>query len=372
MGKFHFFFFLAVFVLGFSGCGVTKAYEAAKTAESIPLYEEFLTRYPKSKLGAQAKQELDVLYEERDWQATSYVNTIYAYESFILDYPQSGYKRIAESRIAELVESSAWQEATKVHSVESYEIFISAYPYSKYVGNARARIAEIMDNNAWKEAEYRNTVDSYQGYVSAFPQGVYVEVAYIRITEIRVILPHWEKAVESNSPESYRLFLTSYSSSSYGILAREKLTELEMMYWEEAVMRHTIKYYERYMNHFPEGIYIHGAMKAVIDIEVDVVFKGDYGKLPPMSKIAEDRYLTSNEIELFNNTKYTLTVLYSGSQESKKVVLLPKQKGSISLVNGEYRVAASVDANDVRNYAGSEKLEGGSYSSQFYIETRMY
>lgn len=79
-------------------------------------------------------------------------------------------------------------------------------------------------------------------------------------------------------------------------------------------------------------------------------------------------YAKENDISVYNNTSYTLTIRYSGI-ESKKLVLAPKARKSIKLKNGTYRVAASVNASNVGNYAGKENLVGGDYSSEYYIKT---
>ena len=108
-------------------------------------------------------------------------------------------------------------------------------------------------------------------------------------------------------------------------------------------------------------------------MEVDAIFSGDYGLLPPMNRTS-GTYIqtTNNNVEIFNNTKYTLTVRYSGTLESKKIILLPGQRKSVSIRNGSYRVAASVSLSNVRNYAGNETLSGGDYSSEYYIVTERY
>jgi hypothetical protein len=64
-------------------------------------------------------------------------------------------------------------------------------------------------------------------------------------------------------------------------------------------------------------------------------------------------------------------VRYSGI-ESKKIVLSPRQRKSTTLKKGNYRIAASVNASNVTNYAGKENLSGGDYSSEYYIQTQTY
>ena len=72
-----------------------------------------------------------------------------------------------------------------------------------------------------------------------------------------------------------------------------------------------------------------------------------------------------------NGTSYTLTILYSGP-DSKRLVINAGGTKSVRLKNGQYRVAASVSAANVSNYAGSENLNGGSYNVDYYISTYRY
>ena len=69
-----------------------------------------------------------------------------------------------------------------------------------------------------------------------------------------------------------------------------------------------------------------------------------------------------------NKTGYELSVRYSGP-ESKKLVIPTGSIKSIILPPGEYQVAATVTARNVRNYFGRDKIQGGSYSSEFYIKS---
>lgn len=73
-------------------------------------------------------------------------------------------------------------------------------------------------------------------------------------------------------------------------------------------------------------------------------------------------------IKVDNNTDYTLTLLYSGT-DSKRLVLAPQASDFISLNNGTYQIAAFVSASNVRSYAGTEQLWGGEYSVSYYISS---
>jgi hypothetical protein len=77
---------------------------------------------------------------------------------------------------------------------------------------------------------------------------------------------------------------------------------------------------------------------------------------------------TRVKIDIKNDTRYELTVRYSG-EESKKVVIPKGETQNIDLPPGAYRVAASVSAAQVLNYYGNNTLEPGSYSERFYISS---
>jgi outer membrane protein assembly factor BamD (BamD/ComL family) len=366
--------FFLILTLGLlSSCGVTKKYEQAKSLKSISLYEDYVSKYPRSKYLNQAKTELNVLYEERDWKSASQANTITAYKRFLSDYPYSKYGVNSEAKIKEIHVREAWSKSSNINTIYAFENFLNTYPDSRYAFDARNKIEQLKDNLAWNEAESQSTVMSYKKYINEFPNGARKATALDRLKEIEVIEPAWNRAFKTNTPAAYRYFLNDYSRSSYSSRAREKLSILESKYWRRATSQKSIAQYQKYLDNFPSGEHIAEAEKAIIDKEVDDIFKGDHGLLPPMSRTGSGyAYATTNDIEIYNNTNYTLTVRYSGSVVSKKIVLKPKQKEKFTLQNGEFRVAASVNAANINNYAGDEKLEGGIYTSEFYILTESY
>lgn len=186
-------------------------------------------------------------------------------------------------------------------------------------------------------------------------------------------MPIWNEAVKMNSYQSYANFLNKYPNSSFAKRAQEQMTKIEQQDWDKACRINTVKSYKDYTEKYPFGDYIETAEKKMIDLEVDNIFKGDYGQLPPMSKSSYgySSNSTSNSIEIYNNTQYTLTIRYSGV-ESRKIVIPSRKETTITLKSGNYRITASVNASNVRNYAGKENLTGGDYSSEYYIQTETY
>ena len=405
--------FLCLSVIVIYSCGVKKKYEKAEAASSIAAYEKYIKEYPDGKYTPQAKEHLSALYEERDWRYAEYyksikryeqfvqkhpsskyipqaeqalkklyedrdwsstlkLNTISAYKNFIAKYANSQYTQTAQLKLTELELEQAWDKARDANSIYAYQAFIESYPTSSYVYQAKLNIKNLEDDIAWENAEQAGSISAYKAYLENFPAGKKRTTANDRIREMEIIKPEWSQALRKNTPEAYRKFIRQYGQSSYAAEAEKKLEELEREYWRKANNRGSKTAYKKYISSFPYGRYTEEAEKAIIDIEVDNIFKGDYGELPPMRKAYSNDYKNTNKIELFNNTQYTLTVWYSGQEDSRKIVLSPNQRESFSLDNGTYRVAASVNASNVTNYAGKEQLTGGSYTSQFYIQMRNY
>ena len=327
-------FSIGLIILILSSCAVTKEYERAVSTNSITAYENYQNEFPKSKYKADVEKRLAVLYEEQ-----------------------------------------AWKNAKNETTIESYNSFIDLYPSSKYAYDAKSKIRKLKEENAWKIAYDENTINSYSDYLKRYPYGKYSSSASNKIEKLKeekYVLPVWNETKIKNTYKAYSEFLNKYPNSSYAYLAKDQMITIEKNDWNKACRINTIKSFKGYNNKYPNGEYVETSQKKIIDLEVDNIFKGDYGKLPPMSKTSHGySYSSTNTIEIYNNTKYTLTVRYSGD-DSKKIVLSPRLRTSMTLKNGKYRVAASVNAANVQNYAGNENLTGGEYSSEFYIKTQTY
>lgn len=359
-----------LFISLLNGCGVTKNYEKAKSSQSVADYETYIAKYAKSKYIGQAKGELAVLYEARDWEAAQSSNSITGFETFLSTYPYSKHSTEAESKIAEIQEQVAWSTAKRINNVVGFEKYLNEYPTSAHSGEAQSRINNLKDEAAWNRAELLYTISGFENYLGSFPDGKYAKEAQEDIHEIRVVQPKWDKTHKENSPHSYRSFISQYPSSRYSDEARQKLSGLERNDWSHAKSEMSITLYQNFIEYFPNSSHTQEAEKAIIDLEVENIFKGDHGILPPMIKTFNGKSgRTYSEIDVFNNTEYTLTVRYSGETESKKVILPPYQRQTFNLNNESYKVAASVNAGNVTNYAGTDTMEGGDYESEFFIQT---
>jgi outer membrane protein assembly factor BamD (BamD/ComL family) len=351
------------------GCASTRKYEAAKETNTISAYENYLQQYPNNKYTDDINIILQRLYEERDWNRTLRFNTIASYNEFILKYPASSNVTTAYQKINEINEKRDWENAAILNSINAFENFIETYPKSKHIFEAKNKLITLKENFAWENAVRIGSVNSYKDFIDKFPYSSKVSNAIEKIKEIESILPLWNKAMLSKEKDDFKTLISQFPHNPYAKLAEFELKKIDDEAWKETTAINTIKSYQDYLSDFDDGKYVNEAKKRIIDIEVDEILKGNHGKLPPMDKSYDNRsFANNNTIEIYNNTTYTLTVWYSGPQ-SLKVIIPKKQRKSITLPNGDYRVAASVNARDINNYAGNEKLEGGEYSVDYYIKT---
>lgn len=104
-----------------------------------------------------------------------------------------------------------------------------------------------------------------------------------------------------------------------------------------------------------------------IDAEVSAIMAGQHGQLPAPQQVRAEPRAQTAVVTVKNDTKYTLRVLYSGPT-SRRIVLSPGATRQADFGVGIYRVAATVNQPSVVPFAGTNTLQGGVYSSRFYIE----
>jgi outer membrane protein assembly factor BamD (BamD/ComL family) len=393
-----------------SSCGsAKKEFYNLQKSQSIEVHEAYLEKYPKSPFVNEVRSKLSGLYEKRDWEVAQWNNTINSFNTFISKYPQSVHKqeaikkkealeedklwkesvfydlisryedfinrypnstkvKEAERRISELREKDDWEMTSKTHRISQIEAFLKKYPNSRYELSALGLIEEIKEETDWNFAKQEDSALAYEIFLNKYPQSKFGDEAREIVKELRVIQPEWERTLKKNTPEGYRSFMKKFDySKKYWNKANEKYKEMEDAFWNKATTRNTIRYYQDYIDKFPDGEYIDEVDKRLIDLEVEKAFKGDHGELPPLGRSGYSTFNDRNEVQIENDTGYKLTVLYSGT-ESKRIIINPKRSATLTLPNGKYRIAAMVDASNIQPYAGEENLQGGEYSSKFYIQ----
>jgi len=205
--------------------------------------------------------------------------------------------------------------------------FIVNCPNPSYKDRAEARVSELVDS-LYNAAKSVNTYEGWKKYQAAVPSDNFKDSG----ERMDAVDPRWNT---------------------------------DRIAWATAQSLHSIDGYKRYLSLYPKGRHSREADKKVIDMTVSSSFASEHGDLPEMNQVGNGRGSISH-VSVSNFTSYTLTLMYSGN-DSKRLVIPPNGSGTVTLKNGQYRIAAYVDAPDVNTYAGTESLTGGSYGVSYYI-----
>lgn len=296
----------------------------------------------------------------------------------------SGYGIMA---VAEEIENKKkalelYEEIKRNPSIDQCEKYMRNYRYTENADNVQQILLNQLVDNAKSYDPTKNTSTSIystsktpleelsefanDNQSNKFGKEASVELSSIcdslyniaKKTATKAGWRAYQRAVPSGFFKDSEALIEEIENSSWNTEARA---------WNTAKRENTISAYQKYKSLYPNGAHYVQAEKKLIDLEVANVYAGDYGSLPAMDKTSWGSGPTAY-ISVKNSTSYTLTLLYSGP-DSKRLVISPGHTSSMTLKNGRYRVAASVNASNVRNYAGSEELSGGSYSVEYYIST---
>lgn len=351
------------------GCAAKKDYQSTLAARNLNACNTFLLKHGKSKYALEVLALKDRLQDDEDWRKAGTRASSAGYAEYLILHPSGQYATEARRLKAQAEEREAYYAAMVRKDKDLLRSFLDRYPNSLYADQARSALSEAEESEAWKQAMDLGTASSFERYLQRYPQGAHASEARSRMEKAKVKDAAWQAVKRANSQQAYERFLKDYPDSQEAKEAQRWLLEHEDSIWEKARNSSLIKDCQAYLDVYPQGRYATEAHKRLIDLEVERVFKGDHGVLPPMERGGAIGYSAESSVTIENNTSYTLHVLFSG-KESKRVVLKAKRKDSVSFPNGSYKIAAWVDAPHVTPYAGTDLLTGGEYSSVFYIETK--
>ena len=142
--------------------------EIAKKANTIAAYNEFIRRFPDSKVARPATTYRDNLaYKEAYAKATEET-----WNEFLKDYPQS--ERVPEATT--LRNKVAAASAMEKNTEESYLAFVKNYPEALEKPQMQQRLNAV----AFENAKAINTTRAYQDYINRFPDSVFLSQAQER------------------------------------------------------------------------------------------------------------------------------------------------------------------------------------------------
>lgn len=207
---------------------IQNRWEAAKSADTITAYEQFLKEYPDGDLADQARLRRGELSEERDWRSAAAIDSVDAYEDFIKNYPKGRYSHDAHERRELLsllnisnekilkryqqgvfmdearitLEKLSFDQAMAGNTVSAYEGFLKRYPVGKLADEAARRIEKL----SFEQAQSEDTVQAYDGYLDRYPDGAFADDARSRRDKLYTIhaAPEWGKIMYPKSRTNIR------------------------------------------------------------------------------------------------------------------------------------------------------------------------
>ncbi len=248
--------------------------------------------------------------------------------------------------------------------VSSYESFVSRFPSSGYASDAKERVRVLREPDVWSAADGSGQIETLRSYIRVYRgDGKHLDDAKQQITTIADQL--WTPISISRSEAEIRRYLKDYPETTKLAAAEAHIQELYNDF-EWVKEQDSLEHYRRFATRYPTHSQIAAIEKRIIDLEVKEIAAGEYGEMPRAQALSYGG--TTTDVEVENKTGYELTVRYSGP-DSKKLVIPVGATRTIALVPGAYQVAASVNAANVTNYYGSDSMQGGRYSSSFFIQT---
>lgn len=273
------------------------------------------------------------------------------------------------------------RNARKSHLMSDYELYLNNYPEGRYSSEAYESILrlwdamEIIDLLKYSSVSMSSSyIDKYNDLYTKYDDTLFQSRLY---DKMRIkCLKQYQSALQVNTLEGWNRYLI-YIPEEFYFDAQNKYDSLydeiwgtEESAWKYVCEMNTIDDYEEYEILYPQGRHYSEAEKRAVGLRVDDLFGNKHGDLPPMEKTSK-RDGRKSTVQVTNSTSYTLTVFYSGN-DGKRIVLSSHETQTIELLNGVYRIAASVDASNVRPYAGTEEIAGGNYAVEYIIESKWY
>lgn len=173
---------------------------------------------------------------------------------------------------------------------------------------------------------------------------------------------------KSTLPSGYKGY-SDDELEAYRQKMKEEEWRSEDTAWVRATDMDTSSGYERYMAMYPYGAHASEASVRFVRSKVNETLADAHRDLPEIKRTVEDDESTTSIIEVTNNTSYTLTVYASGT-DSRTVVIPVDGKATITVTNGQYKLAASVPPAHIRPFAGQTSFVGGKYEIGFWVVMR--
>jgi hypothetical protein len=129
-----------------------------------------------------------------EFEKVTKIGTIQVYQDFISKYPKSKFIQEATT----ILDSLNFQEVLKMDSIPFYEDFIVKNPMSAFVKNANSRVEEIR----FEQVKKNDRIEEYQSFIDHYPQSRFILETNNRIIYLKSLPPSYTDVLASYPPNS--------------------------------------------------------------------------------------------------------------------------------------------------------------------------
>lgn len=173
---------------------------------------------------------------------------------------------------------------------------------------------------------------------------------------------------DTSIPSGYKGY-TDDSLDEFNRNMKEQEWGREDTAWALACDLDATNAYEKYLAMYPNGAHASEASVRLVRARVNETLANAHSNLPDIKRIEEDDDSPETTLVIENNTGLALSVYCSGT-DTRSIVIPPDRKGSIKILNGHYKIAASVPPAYIKPFAGQTSFQGGVYEIGFWIVSR--
>jgi cell division septation protein DedD len=80
---------------------------------------------------------------QQQWEAARRADTLEAYQQFLRSFPEGEFVSQAQARMRELQETADWQKAVQIDTADGYQQFLNQHPQGRMADEARIRLGNF-------------------------------------------------------------------------------------------------------------------------------------------------------------------------------------------------------------------------------------
>jgi hypothetical protein len=121
---------------------------------------------------------------QEDWNKASTANTVPAYQEYLSKHPTGEHSAEAGDRIHSLQDDDAWSQAKQANSVEGYRDYLQKQPTGSHVTAAQDALTAAQRAADWKTSQSSGTVASVQDFLKKYSAGPEVDQARVKLATL--------------------------------------------------------------------------------------------------------------------------------------------------------------------------------------------